>query len=60
MFQDKKYIEDILTALAEELKAEGIHHLELLVCGGAALMVLAFERTFNVKKTSYTHDEDDD
>ena len=53
MFQDKKYIEDILSALAEQLKAEGINHLELLVCGGAALMVLAFERTFNVGRASY-------
>lgn len=35
MFQDKKIIEDVLTALAEQLKAEGINHMEILVCGGA-------------------------
>ena len=53
MFQDKKYIEEVLTALAEQLKAEGINHMELLVCGGTALMVLAFERKLDTRISSY-------
>lgn len=42
MFQDKKYIETVLAALAEQLNADGIKHLELVVCGGAAMNVLGF------------------
>ncbi|MBI4970560.1 MAG: hypothetical protein HZC17_01805 [Candidatus Omnitrophica bacterium] len=53
MFQDKKYIEEVLRALAEQLKAEGIDHMELLVCGGAALMILAFEKKLHVGNVSY-------
>ena len=36
----KKEVEEILSAFAEQLKDLGVKHLELLVCGGAALNVL--------------------
>lgn len=53
MFENRKYIEDVLMALAEQLKAEGINHMELLVCGGTALMVMAFEKKFQVGISQY-------
>lgn len=42
MLADKKYIEQVLTALAEQLEAGGLRHLELVVCGGAAMNVAGF------------------
>ena len=47
MFKLKKEIEKVLTALSEQLNAEGIAHLEMLVCGGTALNVLGY-----VKRTT--------
>ena len=44
MFQDRDQIEAIFNALAEQLKAEGINHIELVVCGGTALNVLGLVR----------------
>ena len=40
MFQDKESIEEVLHAFAEHLAEDGVHHLELVVCGGAALNIL--------------------
>lgn len=40
MFQDRDQIDTIFRALAEQLKAEGVDSMELVVCGGAALNVL--------------------
>lgn len=51
MFEGKKDIEAALTALAEQLEAEGASIIELVVCGGAALNILGY-----VKRP--THDVD--
>ncbi len=46
MFEGKKEIENVLRALSEQLDAEGISRLEMVVCGGAALNILGYvERT---------------
>lgn len=42
MFEGKKDIESALMALAEQLEAEGIKKLEMVVCGGAALNILEY------------------
>ncbi len=47
MFTDKKEIEVVLLALAEQLEAQGVRRLEIVVCGGAALNILGF-----VKRTT--------
>lgn len=44
MFKDKTDIEKVLTALSEQLGAEGVVHMELLVCGGTALNILGYVR----------------
>lgn len=46
MFKGEKEIETVLMALSEQLEAEGVESLEMVVCGGAALNVLGYvERT---------------
>jgi hypothetical protein len=46
MFKGKKEIETVLMALSEQLEAEGVIRLEMVVCGGAALNILGYvERT---------------
>ena len=46
MLKGKKEIEIILAALSEQLATEGIPHLAMVVCGGAALNILGYvERT---------------
>jgi len=47
MFADKKEIETVLSALAEQLQSQGVNRLEIVVCGGAALNILGF-----VKRTT--------
>lgn len=42
MFEGKQEIEKILIALSEQLSAEGVIHLEMVVCGGAALNILGY------------------
>lgn len=42
MFGNKKDIEKILMALSEQLEAEGVMRLELVVCGGIALNMLGY------------------
>lgn len=42
MLTGKEEIEIVLIALAEQLEDAGINHIEMLVCGGAALNVLGF------------------
>ena len=42
MFEGKNEIETVLNALSEQLEAEGIVHLEMLVCGGTALNILGY------------------
>jgi len=42
MFKGKQEIEKVLTALSEQLGAEGVVHLEMLVCGGTALNILGY------------------
>lgn len=42
MFKGKKQVENILHALAEQLKAEGRGNFELVVCGGVALNALGY------------------
>ncbi|MBA4349109.1 MAG: hypothetical protein C0415_03855 [Thermodesulfovibrio sp.] len=42
MFQDKKEIEKILTALGEQLDANSAIVPELVVCGGSALNILGY------------------
>lgn len=44
MFEERDQIEAIFLGLAEQLKAEGIDHMELVVCGGVALNVLGLVR----------------
>lgn len=44
MFEGKTQIDTIFQALAEQLKAEGVDHLELVICGGVALNVLGLVR----------------
>ena len=44
MFQDKKEIEKILSALGEQLDAVNAVIPELVVCGGSALNVLGLVR----------------
>ena len=44
MFEDKDQIDGIFRALAEQLKAEVVNHMELVVCGGVALNVLGLVR----------------
>ncbi len=46
MLKGKKEIETVLMALSEQLGAEGVKQLEMVVCGGAALNILGYvERT---------------
>ena len=46
MLKGKKEIETVLIALSEQLEAEGVKQLEMVVCGGAALNILGYvERT---------------
>lgn len=46
VFKDKKGTEQILEALAAQMKEQGLPHLELLICGGSALNIVGFlERT---------------
>jgi hypothetical protein len=46
MFKGRKEIETILMALSEQLEAEAVKKLEMVVCGGAALNILGYvERT---------------
>ena len=40
MFRDKKDIETILSALGEQLESSSVESVELLVCGGSALIFL--------------------
>lgn len=47
MFTDKKEIEVVLLALAEQIEVQGVRRLEIVVCGGAALNILGF-----VKRTT--------
>ncbi|MFA6637130.1 MAG: hypothetical protein WCV56_08555 [Candidatus Omnitrophota bacterium] len=47
MFKNIKEIEAIFRALSEQLNAEGVRMLEILVCGGAALNILGY-----VKRTT--------
>ncbi len=42
MLRGKKEIETIFMALSEQLDAEGVERLEMLVCGGAALNILGY------------------
>lgn len=42
MFENKKEIETVLMALSEQLSAEGIGRIEMVVCGGSALNVLGY------------------
>ncbi len=42
MLRGKKEIETVFMALSEQLDAEGVGRLEMLVCGGAALNILGY------------------
>lgn len=44
MFRDRKDVENILSALGEQLESFGRKPVELLVCGGSALIVLGLTR----------------
>ncbi|MBU4311469.1 MAG: nucleotidyl transferase AbiEii/AbiGii toxin family protein [Candidatus Omnitrophica bacterium] len=42
MFKHKEEIKRILRALSEQLDAEGVINVEMVVCGGAALSILGY------------------
>lgn len=42
MFKNKQEIGKILTALSEQLEAEGAGRIEMVVCGGTALNILGY------------------
>ncbi|MBL7071048.1 MAG: hypothetical protein ISS26_02605 [Candidatus Omnitrophica bacterium] len=42
MFEGKEKIEKVFMALSEQLDAEGVIHLEMVVCGGIALNMLGY------------------
>lgn len=42
MLKGRNEIENILYALSEQMEAEGVGNLEMVVCGGAALNILGF------------------
>jgi len=42
MFEGKEEIERVLTALSEQLEAQGTGRIEMVVCGGAGLDILGY------------------